>query len=123
MLQKNTKYIFYIHRSSLFFFVKGLDLNWCKNDDTGLPQPDLVIYLDIPIRELEKREDYGNERYERSEFQNRVRESFKIFEKDENWACFDASQSILDISKQIETKVMDTMKQRKDHKLELLWSN
>jgi thymidylate kinase len=27
----------------------GLDLEWCKECDQGLPAPDMVIFLDVPI--------------------------------------------------------------------------
>ena len=30
-----------------FSKIKGLDLEWCKNCDKGLPKPDIVLYIDI----------------------------------------------------------------------------
>ena len=32
-----------------FSSAKGLDLDWCKTCDKGLPAPDCVIYLDMPV--------------------------------------------------------------------------
>ncbi len=41
--------------------------------DRGLPAPDLVLYLDIPLEVAEQRGGYGQERYERREMQQQVR--------------------------------------------------
>ena len=32
----------------------GMDLDWCKACDSGLPAPDCVIYLDMPVEEAAK---------------------------------------------------------------------
>ena len=42
---------------------KGLDYEWCKAPDRGLIEPDLVIYLRADPEVLQKRKDYGDERY------------------------------------------------------------
>lgn len=42
---------------------KGLDYEWCKAPDQGLIEPDLVIYLRADPEVLQKRKDYGEERY------------------------------------------------------------
>lgn len=59
-----------------FSSAKGLDLEWCKNPDRGLLQPDLVLFLDLPIEEAQKRGGFGDERYETLELQTRVRAKF-----------------------------------------------
>lgn len=33
----------------------GLDIEWCKAPEVGLPAPDKVIYLTIGVEEAEKR--------------------------------------------------------------------
>lgn len=55
---------------------KGLSLDWCKEPDVGLPAPDVVFFLDLPVEEASKRYEWGNERYEKESFQNKVSESF-----------------------------------------------
>lgn len=58
-------------------------MNWCKQPDVGLPKPDLVIYLTLSQEEAARRGGFGTERYERTEFQNKVAENFEaIREKD-----------------------------------------
>ena len=47
-------------------------MTWCKNPDRGLPNPDVVFYLDISTKDAQTRGSYGEERYEKVEFQERV---------------------------------------------------
>ena len=59
---------------------KGMNFEWCQWADKGLIEPDLVIYLKANPEALSKRANYGQERYERVEFQRRVKDSFeKLF--------------------------------------------
>jgi thymidylate kinase len=51
----------------------GLDIEACRLPDRGLPAPDLVLLLDLPQAAAAAREGFGEERYERAEFQQRVR--------------------------------------------------
>lgn len=55
---------------------KKLSLGWCKNPERGLPNPDLVVFLDLEAEEAEKRGGYGEEKYEEKSMQKRVREGF-----------------------------------------------
>ena len=44
----------YAYSGVAFTSAKGLDLDWCKTCDRGLPAPDCIIYLDMPIEEAAK---------------------------------------------------------------------
>ncbi|WFC98383.1 dTMP kinase [Malassezia yamatoensis] len=55
---------------------KGLGTRWCVNPDVGIPMPDLTIFLDLDEVTAASRCAYGDERYERQEFQRIVRRSF-----------------------------------------------
>ncbi|KAF7721650.1 hypothetical protein EC973_004326 [Apophysomyces ossiformis] len=70
----------------------GLDLGWCKQPDVGLLRPDLILFLDLPIAEAEKRGGFGDERYEKKELQIKVREQFMKL-KDDQWKVINAAQS------------------------------
>ncbi|KNC82590.1 thymidylate kinase, variant [Sphaeroforma arctica JP610] len=59
-----------------FTAAKGLDLQWCKNPDTGLYAPDVTIYMDLPVDEAMRRGGFGEERYEKEDFQNKVGQVF-----------------------------------------------
>ena len=50
----------------------GIDLDWCRQPDRGLPKPDLVCLLDVSGEEAKKRGGYGDEIYEREAFQVRM---------------------------------------------------
>uniref|UniRef100_A0A2C9M839 dTMP kinase n=1 Tax=Biomphalaria glabrata TaxID=6526 RepID=A0A2C9M839_BIOGL len=55
---------------------KGLDLEWCRSPDIGLIKPDKVIYLSVNEQIMSERANYGNERYEKIDFQKRVHNIF-----------------------------------------------
>lgn len=53
-----------------------MSASWCRTCDQGLPAPDCIIYLDLTVEEAAKRGNYGEERYEKEEFQKVVRQQF-----------------------------------------------
>jgi len=76
-----------------------MGMTWCKTPDSGLPQPDLVLFLDLDPEEAFKRSSFGDEIYEESEFQKKVREKYALLreedansEKERTWTVLDASQ-------------------------------
>ena len=80
-----------------FTSAKGtLSLEWCKNPDRGLPAPDAVIYLDVTSDVARQRCCYGEERYEKEEFQNKVRNVFEKLRSEDAgmWHVIDASMSL-----------------------------
>ena len=103
----------YAYSGVAFSAAKGMDVSWCKSCDNGLPAPDVIIYLDMPVEDAAKRGQFGEERYEKVEFQIKVREEFlKLRAADAgkiNWHTLDASRSIEEIQAQIQditTKVI-----------------
>jgi len=56
----------------------SLDLKWARKPDEGLPRPDVCVFLDISSEDAAKRGGYGEEKYEKKEMQDRVRELFTI---------------------------------------------
>jgi hypothetical protein len=72
-----------------FSAAKGtLSIDWCKAPDRGLPKPDLVLFLDVSAEVAKTRGGYGEERYEKEEFQARVRKAFETLragDADTNW--------------------------------------
>lgn len=51
----------------------GLDFEWCSAPETGLPAPDVVIFLQIDAESASSRGGFGQERYEHNAFQKIVR--------------------------------------------------
>jgi len=51
-------------------------MDWCMRPDAGLPRPDVVVFLRLAPDVAKSRGGFGEERYEKEEMQNRVRERF-----------------------------------------------
>lgn len=72
-------------------------MEWCKGPDRGLPAPDVVFFLRLSSKAAEQRSDYGGERYEQTEFQQRVARQFEVLRQEDGgkgWEDVDASQDI-----------------------------
>ncbi|KAF9916378.1 hypothetical protein BX616_003929 [Lobosporangium transversale] len=83
----------YAYSGVAFSAAKGLDLTWCKDPDRGLIRPDITFFLDLPSSDAEKRGGFGEERYEKREFQERVRDVFLQLRSKE-WVMIDARKSV-----------------------------
>ncbi|KAJ3045515.1 hypothetical protein HDV00_009170 [Rhizophlyctis rosea] len=83
----------YAYSGVAYSAAKGLDLSWCKGPDVGLLIPDLVIYLDLSPSDAASRGDFGTERYEKVEFQEKVRAIFRNL-ADKQWKIIDANKSV-----------------------------
>ncbi|KAJ3441098.1 thymidylate kinase [Anaeramoeba flamelloides] len=106
----------YAYSGVAYTSAKGIDIDWCKKSDSGLPKPDLVIWLEIPFEIAEKRGDYGEEIYETKEFQMKAK---KMFDKlhDSNWISIDASLPIEEQAGLIYNAVSKVIKKVKEESL------
>jgi dTMP kinase len=86
----------------------SLSLDWARAPDVGLPKPDAVIFLDLEPEEAEKRGGYGDEKYEKKEMQQRVRELFFTFESD--MKVVNAGESLNIVGDRILEKIEETLK-------------
>jgi len=86
----------YAFSGCAFTAAKGLPYDWCIAPDVGLPAPDLVLFLDISPDVAKSRGGYGEERYEKDEMQQRVRDIFKRLGDDfgSRWVTVDAGGSL-----------------------------
>jgi len=92
----------YAYSGVAYTATKGIELDWCKNPDRGLPKPDLVVFLNISIAESSKRGNFGDERYENRESQEKVFAIFHRFCKEEdNWQAVDAARDKEEVHKDI----------------------
>lgn len=75
--------------------VPGLNLDWARRSEAGLPAPDVCIFLDLPEAEAEKRGGYGQEKYETIEMQRKVRKLFDAMMKtgEDHFRVVDATRS------------------------------
>lgn len=81
------------HYSGLAYSrAKGvLDSEWCEWPDKGLPEPDVVFFMDAPVDKIMTRSGFGDERYEKKEFMEKVREEFMLM-MDDKWVIIDTTQ-------------------------------
>ncbi|CBY23878.1 unnamed protein product [Oikopleura dioica] len=106
-----------------FTAAKGLDLEWCKNPDRGLPKPDLVLQLDVDEETAKKRGGFGEERYEKVEFQRQVRKLYSQLREEHSdiWKIIDASASVDELTPALQNHVDETIKSCQNKDIEKLW--
>ena len=102
----------YYYSGCVYSAAKGIDLNWCRKPEVGLPRPDLCLFLDLSSEVAAQRGGYGTERYETRGIQDRVRELFEEMmahrDESEDFAVVDASGSLEDV----ELAILRTIKDR-----------
>jgi hypothetical protein len=91
-----------------------LSLEWAKAPDIGLPRPDAVFFLNLTPEEAERRGGYGQEKYERKEMQQRVRQLFLDLEHvrhDEavDMRIIDADKSVSEVADVVYSEAMVTV--------------
>ncbi|GAC75208.1 thymidylate kinase/adenylate kinase [Moesziomyces antarcticus T-34] len=89
---------------------KGLSYDWCRHPDIGLPLPDLTLFLDLDAQTAAARGGYGEERYEKLEFQAKVREAFGQVAQDVKahggrWVTIDAGKTLDQVTDDIQKAV------------------
>ncbi|XP_018013107.1 thymidylate kinase [Hyalella azteca] len=84
LLQEGTTLVVdrYSDSGIAFSAAKGLPVSWCAASDSGLPRPDLVLFLTLGGTELSSRGGYGQERYEEDSFQQRVMRNYNELKRD-----------------------------------------
>lgn len=105
-----------------FSAAKGLDLEWCKGPDRGLPAPDVVVYLKLSIEDAAKRGDYGNERYEKTEFQQKVKALYEDKLADSTWKIVDAAQKVDVVHSQLGELASKIVEEVKNKPVLPLWA-
>ena len=81
--------------------MKGADPEWCKYPDQGLPRPDIVFQLDLDIDKIKVREFFGEEIFEKEEFQQKVRKEYQRFENHKYWRVINADQELENVQNDI----------------------
>jgi dTMP kinase len=109
-----------------------LSLDWCKAPDAGLPMPDVIFFMDIPVEKAAMRGGFGGERYEVPAFQETVRARFNSLKADVDtigsaacdWITVDAAGTIEDIHSFIlsRTRAAIEVEKRGDSPLRALWT-
>ncbi|KAG8195306.1 hypothetical protein JTE90_028453 [Oedothorax gibbosus] len=101
---------------------KGLNFSWCKQSDVGLPKPDLVLFLDLAPEAMVKRSGFGEERYERGDFQNEVKKVYGLLRED-NWKVINTDREIEEVQEEIQKLVKDTISNILSTTCDTLWTD
>ena len=103
-----------------FSSAKGLDMEWCISPDKGILAPDALFYLDLKIEDAQGRGGFGEERYEKVEFQKKVADKFMSL-KDPTWKILDAKVSKEELHEKIVSVVEQVLQNTQNEPLKLLW--
>jgi dTMP kinase len=76
-----------------YSIAQGLDAQWCWQPERGLPAPDLIIFLELSAEAAKQRGGYGDEIYEKVEFQQKVATAFGGL-KTPAWKVIDAGRDL-----------------------------
>ena len=88
-----------------------LGLEWARHPEVGLPRPDVCIFLDISLEDAARRGGYGEERYETTAMQDRVRSLYSVFEDSmskDGLVRINAGASVEEVEKTVLEAVMGT---------------
>ena len=93
----------YAYSGIAYSAAKGLDLEWCRAPDKGLPEPDLVLFMKVSPEVARQRGGYGEERYEKEEFQAKVGDKFMRLGDSEGprWKVVNADRDSKTISEEV----------------------
>ena len=113
----------YAYSGVAFTSAKGYDINWCKNPDIGLPQPDIVFYLELSPTIANNRCGFGIERYENLQFQNLVYDKFNdLFDTCSVLNRINANADIDTLHSKILQVSLDTIEDIEDSPINKLWT-
>ncbi|XP_012531031.1 thymidylate kinase [Monomorium pharaonis] len=97
----------------------GRSLNWCQQADFGLPKPDCVVLLKVSKQHQKLRSDWGKERFEHDEFQQRVDANYEKL-KDNTWIVVNADQEKSAVHAEILQKTLSIIQEVQHRKIKFL---
>ncbi|XP_034238457.1 thymidylate kinase isoform X2 [Thrips palmi] len=80
---------------------ENMDLQWCWNQEEGLPAPDAVFILNLSESASLQRGGFGEERYELTDFQAKVRSNYKLLKDPKIWKDIDADRDVESVHNEI----------------------
>ncbi|KAJ3644544.1 hypothetical protein Zmor_022269 [Zophobas morio] len=100
---------------------KNMNVQWCQEPEKGLLKPDLVLLLILSEKEISKRPNYGDERYENKETQEKVANMFmKMSGEQEDWDVVEADGGVDDVHQLLLEKVMKKVSEVGHKPIEIL---
>jgi len=112
----------YAYSGIAFTAAKGLDMEWCKQPDIGLIKPDQVIYMTVSGDSAAKRGQFGEERYEKLDFQKKVKNVFHQLEDSDYWQVVDGNGTIDEVHDEVYRIATKAIDRSTEEPLEKLWT-
>ena len=91
----------YIYSGIAYGMANGLGQNWVEVPNDGLPEPDLILYLDISVDKIKDRSGYGEEIYEKEEFQLKVKQAYEFMFDKYDFTKIDADTTKKELKEEI----------------------
>lgn len=99
----------------------GLSYEWCKAPEAGLLKPDLVLFLTLSPEAMAKRGGFGDERYENTEFQQKVWKCFDKLYDSSYWQKVNADRSESELGAVLEQYAEEMIHSAGNNPLTTLW--
>ncbi|XP_012269730.2 thymidylate kinase [Athalia rosae] len=99
----------------------GRDLFWCREPDRGLPQPDLVALLEVDTKSQMLRSDWGKERFDCNQIQQKVAANLRLL-MDETWVAIDGNDDLEKIHNNLVTLALAAIDRAKNQPVKMLYS-
>jgi len=104
----------YIHSNIAYGIASGLDRHWLESLDSGLPQPDLVVLLDISPMTSLKRKMEGRDVNEKDlAYLNKVREVYLDLAEEKGWFVIDAERGVEQVHEEVFSLVYAAFRKRR----------
>ena len=105
----------YVYSSIAYQGAAGLDIGWIEEINRMALEPDLAIYIDVPVEVVIRRFKKGKDRtiMENPEVQRSVREIYLKLVKEGKLIMIDGNRSIKSVFSQIRRIVLNYLKTRR----------
>ncbi|RPD64038.1 thymidylate kinase [Lentinus tigrinus ALCF2SS1-7] len=104
----------------------GMSYEWCRGPDVYLPAPDLTLFLAVSPEQQQARGGFGAERYEKSEFQERVEHVFERIGVEmgdgSRWIAVDADAKKEEVAEEM-WRLVQPLAKGTDKPLARLWAD
>ncbi|KAI0642370.1 thymidylate kinase [Trametes meyenii] len=104
----------------------GMSYEWCRAPDIGLPAPDLTLFLDVSPEKARARGNFGAERYENADLQERVEHVFERIGVEmgdgSRWFALDADVEREEVARELWARI-EPYARGTDRPLQKLWED
>ena len=104
----------------------GMSYEWCRGPDIALPAPDATLFLAVSPEKQRERGGFGGERYEKTEFQERVEHVFERIGVEmgdgSRWIAVDADAKKEEVAEEM-WRLVQPLAKGTDRPLTKLWAD